>query len=249
MTENQWEVLVSFREAFRKKCFEWATCKKELSFLQEKIIEQNVQQYSLENPVVYNRFLDEVTKDDEIKLVIIGDNPGMDEQKEKNCRYLVGQSGKIATSFFAKHPELEVDFRKNVLILNKTPIHTPKTKDLQVLQREGSVVIKKLLEESQIWMAEKTLQFFRDFNRAGSKVKTELWLVGYSELKKKGVFLPYKETFIRECHKDMTDIFVFQHFSMNCFAIDLKKNFDEKKTVKENLHCLGQMHRKEIFEL
>ena len=248
MTEGQWNLVQEFKTNFKKKCDEWSCFAEDLSDLQLKIIAQNVQQYSLENSVVYNRFLDDVTKDDEIKLIVIGDNPGMDEQKEKNCRYLVGQSGKIATSFFAKHEELGIDFRKNVLILNKTPLHTPKTKDLLVLQKEGSENLKKLLRDSQVWMAQETLKFFKQFNECALKNKTELWLVGYSELKKKGVFLPYKEAFLKECGGNMENIFVFQHFSMNCFSIDLKKHFDEKKTVKENLHCLGQMHCKEIFE-
>ena len=158
MTEGQWNLVQEFKTNFKKKCDEWSCFAEDLSDLQLKIIAQNVQQYSLENPVVYNRFLDDVTKDDEIKLIVIGDNPGMDEQKEKNCRYLVGQSGKIATSFFAKHEELGIDFRKNVLILNKTPLHTPKTKDLLVLQKEGSENLKKLLRDSQVWMAQETLK-------------------------------------------------------------------------------------------
>ena len=59
--------------------------------------------YSFETPIVYNRDLDKITQDDEIKLIVIGDNPGKDEQLQKNNRYLVGQAGKLADSFFKKN--------------------------------------------------------------------------------------------------------------------------------------------------
>ena len=60
--------------------------------------------------------MDRLTPDDEIKLIVIGDNPGKDEQLTKNQRYLVGQAGKIADGFFKRNPELGIDFRKNVVI-------------------------------------------------------------------------------------------------------------------------------------
>ena len=54
--------------------------------------------------------------------------------------------------------------------------------------------------------------------------------------------------------------FVFQHFSMNRFLIDLNmatasasasnnvsENMTTSKTLQENLSYLGQLHKKEIF--
>ena len=47
----------------------------------------------MQTPIVYNTALDEITKNDDIKLIVIGDNPGKDEQLLQNQKYLVGQAG------------------------------------------------------------------------------------------------------------------------------------------------------------
>ena len=71
----------------------------------------------------------------------------------------MGQSGKIAEGFFRKNPELQTDFRKNVIILNKTPVHTAKTKHLNELSKNETA--KKIILESQIWMAQKTAELHK----------------------------------------------------------------------------------------
>ena len=99
---------------------------------------------------MYNRSIDDIKKEDDIKIILIGYNPGKDEQLERNRRYLVGQSGKIADGFFRKNPELGIDFRKNVLILNKTPLHTAKTKKLTLLIKEGPPLVANIILKNQI---------------------------------------------------------------------------------------------------
>ena len=103
--------------------------------------------YPFETTVVYNRSLDDVTKDDDIKLIVIGDNPGKDEQLAKNNRYLVGQAGKIAEGYFRRNPELGIDFRRNVIILNKTPVHSAKTAQLKTIAKQGGKKIADLIED------------------------------------------------------------------------------------------------------
>ncbi|MDE6718512.1 MAG: hypothetical protein K2J68_01460, partial [Treponemataceae bacterium] len=213
--------------------------------------------YPVQTPVVYNRALDEITRDDEIRLIVIGDNPGKDEQLEKNNRYLVGQSGKIAEGFFRKNPALGIQFRKNAIILNKTPIHTAKTSHLKFLAK-NSERIARLILQSQIWLAQKTAQLHK------ALLASELWLVGYAELKPKGIFVPYRDALLEEYRgeknygaenrKAWERVFVYQHFSMNRFLIDLKEfsgaencaAFDEA-SLKKNLEALGAKHRREIF--
>ena len=189
---------------------------------------------------MYNRALDEIAENDEIKLFVIGDNPGKDEQLLKNNKYLVGQAGKLGEGFFRKNPELGIDFRKNVIILNKTPVHSAKTAQLKYIAKNGGQKIANLIEETELWMAEETANLAK-------KLNSEIWLVGYSELKPKGIFVKYRDQLKK--YADWEKIFVYQHFSMNRFSIDLKEFMQVHKelSLKEALFQLGTLHKNEIF--
>lgn len=254
MTKNQFQIFDQFRQELKKQVAIWNDTIAELGDLQKKAADLGkTPTYPIETPVVYNRALDELTEADEIRLIVIGDNPGKDEQLLKNNKYLVGQAGKIAQSYFAKNPELGVDFRKNVIILNKTPVHSAKTNQLKTIAKMGGAEVQKLILESQIWMAEKTAKLHQDLcaGAEGSK-PTELWLVGYSELGPKGIFGPYRDTLKASYSKDYWQhVYVFQHFSMNRFTINLKEYTEEKnkpQSLEENLHELGLLHKNEIFK-
>lgn len=248
MTDIQWKYFCDFKKDLKNKIEEWQTAAPQLAALQKAAAQAaRTPDYPFETSVVYNRALDEITPDDEIKLIVIGDNPGKDEQLEKNNRYLVGQAGKIAEGYFRKNPELGVDFRRNVIILNKTPVHSAKTNQLKTIIKQGGPDIAKLIEESQIWMAEKTAALH-------AALGTELWLVGYSELKDKGIFCLYRDSLkaaLAGDKKAWERVYVFQHFSMNRFSIDLsdfiKAGKKEKAPLDSNIHELGLLHRKEIF--
>ena len=200
-----------------------------------------------------------IQKDDEIKLIVIGDNPGKDEQLLKNNRYLVGQAGKIADGFFKRNPELQTDFRKNVIILNKTPVHSAKTAQLKKIMKDGGEKICRLVEESQLWMAEQTAKLHCALVEGAESVQgaaggvfpvPELWLVGYSELKPKHFFIPYRDrlkaTYQAQNPEVWNKVYVFQHFSMNRFTIDLSEFSDEVSLQK--IHELGIKHKNEIFD-
>lgn len=236
----------------------WASAAEDLRRLQQTIAESDgVPAYPAETPIVYNRALDEITAEDDIKLIIVGDNPGKDEQLAKNCRYLVGQSGKTAENFFRRNPELGIDFRKNVIILNKTPLHTAKTKELARLSALNRTA-ETILRESQLWMAEHTACLHRQlfaYSRAGTSCA--LWLVGYAELKSRGIFLPYRDRLLASYtaphpqknvqHPACAEIYVFQHFSMNRFFIDLKQHTDPLLSLEQNIRNVGILHRNEIL--
>ena len=281
MNRLQWESFCNFKNDFKKKVDEWTEKAPELSRLQKSAVEKaKAPLYPFETTVVYNKALDDVSESDDIKLIVIGDNPGKDEQLKKNNRYLVGQAGKIAEGYFRRNPELNIDFRKNVIILNKTPIHSGKTAQLKTIASIGGEKIRNLIQESQVWMAERTAQLHvelclgamaksEDYN----SVAPEIWLVGYSELKNKGIFSEYRNFLKKFYFSDSTlekisstfanekfnisdlweKVLVFQHFSMNRFSIDLgdfiKKNNlgQSEKTLEENIHILGKIHREEIF--
>ena len=263
MTNKQWQVFCDFKEIFKAKIEEWKAFAPELTELQREAAKAaNTPDYPFETSVVYNRDLDRLTQADDIHLIVIGDNPGKDEQLAKNNRYLVGQAGKIADGFFKKNPELQTDFRKNVIILNKTPVHSAKTAQLKKIMKDGGEKIYRLVEESQLWMAEETARLHcalvegAEGGVSGSVFPLpELWLVGYSELKEKHFFVPYRdrlfETYKADNPKVWNNVYVFQHFSMNRFTIDLKDYVEGKsagsETLLQNIHSLGELHKKEIF--
>lgn len=124
-----------------------------------------------------------------------------------------------------------------------------------MIEKSGGAEIVGLLEETQKWMAERTAKLHVDLNKASedSKNLTELWLVGYSELKEKGIFEKYrnvlKSTYQQLDSSAWEKVFVFQHFSMNRFSIDLAEHFKEKESLLENIHRLGTVHKQEIFGL
>ncbi|MGI0529382.1 hypothetical protein [Treponema socranskii] len=269
MLPSQFKAFVEFRDEFRSRVAEWSHYASALEALQKTAAQKDTPDYPVETAVVYNRALDDVSENDEIKLIVIGDNPGKDEQLAINNRYLVGQSGKIADGFFRRNPELHTDFRKNVVILNKTPVHTAKTHHLRALQK-ADPEIAKLIEISQLWMARHTAKLHRALWENGAHGKQsssarsdrddskssacggfgttgvndgerslpdavggkndacfdppQLWLVGYAELKARGIFTPYRDA-LKAAYAGSDawkSVFVYQHFSMNRFLIDLK---------------------------
>ncbi|MCQ2610886.1 MAG: hypothetical protein MJ169_03975 [Treponema sp.] len=269
MNSIQWNAFCSFRDAFKDQCKIWATHNPTLIPLQTAASASNTPPYPIETPVVYNTALDEITKESDIKLIVIGDNPGKNEQLALNQKYLVGQAGKIAQGFFTKNPCFNIDFRKNAIILNKTPIHTAKTAHLKALASQGGKPVADLILESQLWMAQQTAALHQALFRGqdtSQDYSTKLWLVGYGELKGKGIFLPYRDAFYKAYQDDIhnnaawKNVFVYQHFSMNCFLNDLNK-FRQEPYKDQNLNSqtkkmlplpqavidLGRKHRDEIF--
>ncbi|MCR5606740.1 MAG: hypothetical protein K6F69_07995 [Treponema sp.] len=247
MNKEQWEAFYNFRKAFKDKCTEWNNKYKDILFpLQKAACKKDTPEYSLETAVVYNTAFDAINENDEIKLIVIGDNPGKDEQLAKNNKYLVGQSGKIAEGFFKRNPELNIDFRKNAIILNKTPIHTAKTNHLKKLSKEGGKEIAALILESQIWLAKETAKLHQ------ALYSPELWLVGYAELKNRGIFTAYRDE-LKKGYENKNyswkKVFVYQHFSMNRFLVDLSayRAINQASSLKESLEILGTKHKNEIF--
>ena len=262
MTDSNWQAFSAFRRDFNAAYRQWLNrCGYEYSapgdgvpstqqsaglgmlhLLQRAAAAENkTPAYQQETPIVYNHSLDEVQASDTIKLIIISDNPGKNEQLHKNQRYLVGQAGKVAEGFFRRHPELAIDFRREVIILNKTPVHTAKTKELNYLIKHGGEQFCCLFEETQKWLASHTAALQRALG-------CPLWLVGYGELRKKSLFTAYAEELrLQYGGKPAAPVYVFQHFSMNCFAIDFKKLSDAHKSTEENLREIGLLHRKEIL--
>jgi hypothetical protein len=249
------------REEFRGLVEAWSAQNPYLLEAEERLREKlGYGDYRVETPVVYNRALDDITSDDEIKVILVADNPGKKEQLAANNRYLVGQSGKLAEGWFKR--ELRLDFRREVLILNKTPVHTPKTAELALLSRNAGIYgdrVESLLAGSQSAMADlawRLLAALRDAGhnepRGGSSWPV-LWVSGVGELRNNGLFEVYRDELIRRLAKAdasaRASVWAFNHFSMNQFAVELKRKARPGRPLLEELARIGRENRLRIFGL
>jgi hypothetical protein len=250
LNSGAWKKFVKAREHFRYITEETERSVPQLKKIQQKFADSRAgknSSYTVETPVVYNCALDDITAGDEIKLILVADNPGRREQAAENRRYLVGPSGKIAQKFFRDNPQLGIDFTKNVIILNKTPIHSPRTAELRrlCLPETGSNSIAAVIKESQIKMAQLLLEFHE-------ALCVPVYIIGYSEMKKGGIFEIYTET-LKKIYTDKKylydQIFLFRHFSMNQFTIDLKKQALKGETVNKSLARIGASYKNKIINL
>lgn len=227
MTKARYGKFDAIRNEFRKYVEELSARAPWLGSLQEELRQTlGYDDYRIETPVVYNLALDDIRLGDSPRFIIVADNPGKNEQKTENRRYLVGQSGKLAQGWFRK--ELEADFRSVALIINKTPIHTPKTAEIRILRKiaaarspDIAAELEELLGESQRRMADIAFRLHRCLGSV-------LWVSGYGELKPKGLFADWSKAATRlyleasgaEGRMLRDSLWVFRHFSMNQFAIE-----------------------------
>jgi hypothetical protein len=245
VNKKAWQGFTAAREKYRLLVEKLAADLPDLGRTQQSLVDLRAgPSYRVETPVVYNEALDETGPGDRIKLILVADNPGRREQAAENRRYLVGPSGKIAEKFFRDHPSLGIEFRKNVLILNKTPIHTARTAELGELCRMGGSPITAAVRESQRAMAELLLEFHRALAPA------PVWIIGYSEMKKGGIFEVYTETIKTldaALPKRREELFFFRHFSMNQFTIDLNRQSLPAEPLDEALRRIGAAYRDRVI--
>jgi hypothetical protein len=248
MTDTAWDQFVKVRTRYRSEIKKMLRKMPELQLVQQKLVDSRSPSYMVETPIVYNSALDDVQKESEIRLILVADNPGRREQATENRRYLVGPSGKIAEKFFRDNPALGIDFRKNVIILNKTPIHTPRTVGLKELCKLGGNALKTMLDSSQQFMA----RLLFDFHKAligGNNKPIPVWIIGYSEMKRGKVFEAYTEE-LKTIYGDnalMNSIFLYRHFSMNQFTIDLKQQAISGESLTKTLNRIGKAYRERFL--
>jgi hypothetical protein len=255
MEPATWKAFAATREAYKASVEKLRRVLPDLRQIQQALIDRRSgPAYTVETPIVYNEALDDVGPGDEIRLILVADNPGRREQAAENRRYLVGPSGKIAERFFGNNPGLNIDFRKNAIILNKTPIHTPRTAELKELYRLGGSAVEEAAVESQRIMARLLAGFHRVFAPA------PVWIIGYSEMKRGGIFEAYTET-IQELYDPRKqqskavaargelwkELFLYRHFSMNQFTIDLRQQTREGEAPEIALKRIGAAYRERIL--
>jgi hypothetical protein len=243
MNPTSWKAFAAAREHFREITGALQRELPELPSIQQQLIDQRTgPAYKVETPIVYNQALDSIGPADEIRLILVADNPGRREQAAENRYYLAGPSGKLAEKFFRSQPSLGIDFRKNVVILNKTPIHTPRTAELRELGRLGGARIAAAINESQLAMAGLVAEFY------AALAPVPVWIIGYSEMRPGGIF----ETFtgaLEELYDVIREhLFLYRHFSMNQFTIDLHKQAAPGEKTKKTLHRIGRAYRERILK-
>ena len=243
MNRSSWDKFSKTRDSFRNLTHELDQALPKLIGIQQKFVDSRGGNavYKVETPVVYNTALDDITINSEIKLILVADNPGRREQSAENKKYLVGPSGKIAAKFFREN--LGIDFYKNVIILNKTPIHSPRTIELKDLCKLGGQSVSSALEKSQKTMACLLLEFHK-------ALAVSVYIIGYSEMKKGGLFETYTEE-LKRLYADKPEmykqLFFFRHFSMNQFTIDLKKQALPGESISKSLKRIGEGYRQRIL--
>lgn len=250
MTPRAFARFAELRGAFAARVAAWLEAAPWLASLQEELrLQLGYEDYRIETPVVANAALDEVTAASEPAYILVADNPGKKEQLERNRRYLVGQSGKLAEGWFRR--ELGLDFRRDVIIVNKTPLHTPKTAELRRLlaiagARSPSLraELSALLEESQRWMAGMAWEL-------QTALGLPLWISGYGELGAKGLFSAYAAELGR-LHAAAPagrrgEVLLFRHFSMNQFAIEMRQKRVPGRPLGEELSRIGEENRRRVL--
>jgi hypothetical protein len=141
----------------------------------------------------------------DIKLVLVGDNPGNEEKKSNVFLSPNGRAGKAARKFF-KLVHGDDCFSSRILILNKSSYHTTNTKDLTPIKDET-------------WFKE-DLERNAELIGAFSKCDIQVLILGFSELD--GIFRSFNDT-LKSC-QNASMVKTVPHFS---FSSIFQKNSNE----------------------
>ncbi len=235
-----YEAFSKIRLRLKERIDAWESGNPDLKQAQQALADDSGRDYRVESPLVHNADLEAIGPNTRPRLVIVADNPGVNEQRASERRYLVGLSGKLARGFFnGDGAFLSVRFPEDVIVLNKTPIHTPRTSMLKgLLPRWAS-----LIEESQEAMADAACDF-------ASLLGLPLWVIGYSELTPKGLFATYARRLAERCRAEprlAEALMLYRHFSMNQFSNDLRVRMRRGLDAEAALFEAGREHRMAVL--
>ena len=197
--------------------------------------------YTVETPIVYNSKLDELILTSKPQWILIADNPGKTEQKASVNYYLAGHAGKLAAGFFQK--KFGFDFYKDIVIINKTPIHTCNTSALtKLITMDSKSNLAEIFKETQKYMARFAYKLYKIFG-------LPVWISGKSGLSENGIFSvwfkEFRELFIKE--DAIKNVYVYNHFSMNSFSLEMSKKVNPEKPFENELLRIGRENRLNIF--
>ena len=175
-----------------------------------------------------------INENDNIKYIWIQDNPGYNEMLQN--RYAVGASGKAGQNFM-KNEGLAEDFDREVIVLNKSPIHTKVTAVLSKLKN------REIQDETQRYMAKAIFTVHNIF-------ECDLWILGISNLK--GIFGTFSKD-MEKLYKNSAlnkKMFLYYHFSQGQFkkAYNLEANTLGTDDPDKILESIGIKNRKKYFD-
>lgn len=228
MTEAQYLEFAALRKQFREKVNYYRLKYPEFS---EEILKQYEGSDKVMRAFVYNEKLDYLEKNDSIKYIWVTDNPGFNESMQN--KYAVGTSGKTGKNFMEGNG-LVADYDREVIVLNKSFVHTRVTADLKKFKE-----YEELSSDIQNFMADLACRFQKLFN-------CELWVLGLSNLNK--IFRSFKE-YLEE-YGDLEKVYFYYHFSQGQF----KKAYNRKKDEvifsdpKEICEIIGIENRKKLLK-
>jgi hypothetical protein len=197
-------------------------------------------------PFVWNRELDPYVEEparlQELRWILCSDNPGVEEAKLGCFLAPTGRSGREARKVIA---EAGHDWNRQVIVLNKSVIHTPKTADLKALPAEP-------IRETERFMAQIILDLLRE-------TKADLWVIGFGgvdarepgwprRLRGRDAFpssfvMPHFWAALKEGGAPFADrIFISKHFSHGQFAMEMKQ-FPATWTLRQKLAALPYSRR------
>ena len=194
--------------------------------------------------IVWNNNLDKISNLSHIKLIVCADNPGKHEFKDNVYLFSNGKCGVMAKNFFQK---LNLNLHEEIIVLNKTPIHTCKTKGLKEISQN-------IFDKSQIIMANFAIELLKACLKQNQD--TELWILGASNAnfgEKNPLFAQYKEIIAQAKNNEeiWKKIFCFYHFSCGGFYKEVynyvsKEDSYKKQILKKVLPEIGKK-RKDLF--
>lgn len=221
MNDLEYKKFSLLKNSFIEEVASYSAYKSEVISILNSINKLHNKSYKVDCPFVYNKDWESVSKESKITLILVADNPGCTEQQKINLRYLIGKSGVIARGFFNTCPQLNIT-TKNILILNKTFLHSAKSADLKTLLKLASPELKERITSSMHFMAHLTYSLSTLFLQA------RVWIIGYSECKRGGVFFPYMKTLNDLYGKNNSRLFFYKHFSMGGFNRDINRYYGGK---------------------
>lgn len=117
-------------------------------------------------PFIWNSELDPYVEDPSrlarLRWIICSDNPGVEEAKSGRFLAPTGRSGKEARKAIA---QAGLNWDQQVIVLNKSIIHTPKTVDLKALPAEA-------VRATEVALAQVILELL-------AQTEAKLWIVGF----------------------------------------------------------------------
>ena len=206
---------------FKEKCIEWQRPydKKKLHF-------------------VYNKDLDNLVKED-IKYILVADNPGNIEAQYE--RYLIGPAGLAARVYFDR--AMVSDFKKEVIVLNKTPIHTSITNKLEIIKEQS--------QESQEYMVNLIVELsllldvpiiISGYSNGLIKRKDKL---AFQNKSLRPFFMKFADK-VRE--KKITNYYIISHFSRNMFYNACADDIELYEENPSSLLLNQGIKNREMFE-